>query len=456
MSHTLIFDIGKTNKKCFLFDENYQEVWKEYSRPKEIKDEDGFPCDDINAIGQWIKETYEKVLNHPGFELDRVNFSTYGASFVHLDNTGKPLTPLYNYLKPYPQKNLDSFYDKYGDKDAFAIETASPSLGMLNSDLQLYWLKYAQPGVFEKIHWSLHFPQYASYLISGNLVSDFTSIGCHTGLWDFENKDYHHWVYAEGIDRILPPVVDTTTSVQKTYQGKEINVGVGIHDSSAALLPYIFCDEEPFLLLSTGTWSIALNPFNTTPFTIDELNQDCLNYMRVDGGSVKAARLFLGNEYEIWIKALADFFNQPIDQHKKVKLDPNVLEALNRFQNPVFQWQSIAQVAKRGAITDLSQFNTYEEAYHKLVQELVDLQVDAIKLAIGKTALKKVYIDGGFVGNQLFIRLLAQKLPDFELITNKTPLGSALGAAMAISDEAIDPEFMLKNFSFHPRTTIPR
>ncbi len=50
---------------------------------------------------------------------------------------------------------------------------------------------------------------------------------------------------------------------------------------------------------------------------------------------------------------------------------------------------------------------------------------------------------------------LAQKLPDFELITNKTPLGSALGAAMAISDEAIGPKFMLKNFSFHPQKTFP-
>lgn len=448
MPHTLIFDIGKTNKKCFLFDENYREVWKEYTCFEEIKDEDGFPCDDIKAISQWIKETFEKVLAHQNFEVKKVNFSTYGASFVHLDKMGKPLTPLYNYLKPYPKKILDSFYEKYGDKDAFAIQTASPSLGMLNSGLQMYWLKYARPEVFEKIRWSLHFPQYAGYLISDKLVSDFTSIGCHTGLWDFEKKDYHHWVYAEGIDRILPPAADTTTSFRKIYEGKEINIGVGIHDSSAALLPYIFCNEEPFLLLSTGTWSIALNPFNTTPFTIEELNQDCLNYMRADGGAVKAARLFLGNEYEIWTKILAEFFNQPIDKHKKIKPNPKVLEGLKRFRRPVFQWQSIAKATKQGAITDLSQFNTYEEAYHKLVQELADRQVAAIKLAIGETALKKIYIDGGFVGNRLFIQLLAQKLPDFELIANKAPLGSALGAAMAVSDQAIDPEFMTKNFSF--------
>lgn len=34
MSYMLIFDIGKTNKKCFLFDENYQEVWKEFVHPE--------------------------------------------------------------------------------------------------------------------------------------------------------------------------------------------------------------------------------------------------------------------------------------------------------------------------------------------------------------------------------------------------------------------------------------
>ena len=34
MSYMLIFDIDKTNKKCLLFDENYQEVWKEYAHPE--------------------------------------------------------------------------------------------------------------------------------------------------------------------------------------------------------------------------------------------------------------------------------------------------------------------------------------------------------------------------------------------------------------------------------------
>ena len=64
MCHTIIFDIGKTNKKCFVFDEEYREVWREYFRFKEIEDEGGFPCDDVLAIGEWVKMTTKKLLKN--------------------------------------------------------------------------------------------------------------------------------------------------------------------------------------------------------------------------------------------------------------------------------------------------------------------------------------------------------------------------------------------------------
>ena len=57
----------------------------------------------------------------------------------------------------------------------------------------------------------------------------------------------------------------------KDYGGRRIRVGIGIHDSSAALLSYIRCDRKPFVLVSTGTWSIALNPFNEQLLTTSEL-----------------------------------------------------------------------------------------------------------------------------------------------------------------------------------------
>ena len=71
---TAIFDIGKTNKKFFLFDENYQEVFKEYITIDEIKDDDGYPCDDLAAIENWSKNLLKTILKDERFEVNS-NFS---------------------------------------------------------------------------------------------------------------------------------------------------------------------------------------------------------------------------------------------------------------------------------------------------------------------------------------------------------------------------------------------
>ena len=72
------------------------------------------------------------------FSIRAINFSAYGASFVHIDGRGKPVTPLYNYLKPYPEKLKKDLYDQYGGELSFSMITASPVLGSLNSGMQLY------------------------------------------------------------------------------------------------------------------------------------------------------------------------------------------------------------------------------------------------------------------------------------------------------------------------------
>ena len=225
---TAVFDIGKTNKKFFLFDSKYREVSKEYIQFDEIVDEDGFPTEDLQALQKWIEFLFTTVLTSDKYIVEAVNFSTYGASFVHLDKHGKVLTPLYNYLKPLPQEIIDEFDQTYGD---ISKETGAISSGMLNSGFQLYWLKKTQPKVFNKIKYSLHFPQYISYLFTGIPLSEYTSLGCHTALWNLDKKDYHDWVYKEKIVEKFPPIVSTRTSINMMYKKKNIKIGVGIHDS---------------------------------------------------------------------------------------------------------------------------------------------------------------------------------------------------------------------------------
>ena len=96
---TAVFDIGKTNKKFFLFDKNFKEVHKEYISFEEIEDESGHPTENLPALQKWLKDCFYRILDANVFDIRAINFSTYGASLIHVDENGKPLTSLYNYTK---------------------------------------------------------------------------------------------------------------------------------------------------------------------------------------------------------------------------------------------------------------------------------------------------------------------------------------------------------------------
>src|SRR5258705_1634803 len=93
-----ICDIGKTNKKFFLLNEEYAIVLERNAQFEEISDEDGDACDDVNLLTQWTIETLKEVIQIKQFDVKAVNFSAYGASFVYVDKNGKVLVPLYSNL----------------------------------------------------------------------------------------------------------------------------------------------------------------------------------------------------------------------------------------------------------------------------------------------------------------------------------------------------------------------
>lgn len=442
---TAIFDIGRTNKKFFLFDRNFQEVYREYIRFEEILDEDGYPTENLKALENWARTVFDKMINAEEYDITALNFSCYGASLVHIDEDGKVLTPLYNYMKPLKGEVYDSFYKAYGSENELSRVTGSPKLGMLNTGMHLYWLKYAKKEVFKKIKYSLHLPQYLSYFFTGIPVSEYTSIGCHTLLWDYEKNDYHSWVYQEGIEEKLPPIVSTGKTTTINYKGKNIQIGAGIHDSSSALLPYIRSLSNPFLLLSTGTWSISINPFNEGMLTLKDVENDNLFNMRIDGSPVKVSRLFLGNEYKIQVKVLSDYFGVSDDYHKTVKFDQNVFFEINKDFVPMFKWSSITSenMPEETSIP----YDKFEHAYHQLILELVLLQVKSIKAVLEDNIIERLYIDGGFSNNEVYIQLLSQQLGNMKLSTTDSSLGSALGAAIVISNSKLKPNFLKENYA---------
>ncbi|MBS1948943.1 MAG: carbohydrate kinase [Bacteroidetes bacterium] len=433
MKTIAIFDIGKTNKKLLLFNEQYQLVHEETEQFNEIKDEDGFGCEDLSALTNWMKQRFNAVLKGHEYEIKALNFSGYGASFVHLDKHFNILLPLYNYLKPYPEALHKKFHSIYGNEKKISKETASPVLGNLNAGMQLYRIKLEKPDVFSRIRYALHLPQYLSFVFTGKPYSDITSIGCHTMLWDFEKKNYHEWAEKEGIVPRLAPIAGCCDIAD--YIQPNILAGPGLHDSSAALAPYLKTVNEPFVLLSTGTWSISLNPFNHSPITSEELQQDCLCYLSYEGKPVKASRLFSGNEHEEQVKRIAGHFEKPPGYYKTIAWDKAVLEKLKKEKYSLEAHSSRTMLKTSGFEKRmLNEYKNFEEAYHQLIFDLAAMQKKSTALIINSQTIKKIFVDGGFAKNPVYMHVLATFFSQFEVYAADVAQASALGAAIVMHE----------------------
>jgi len=426
-----IYDVGKTNKKLLLFNEEYKLVYEETKQLEETKDEDGYACEDVLLLTQWVKESFDRLLSGGRFNIKAINFAAYGASFVYLDEKKDIIPPLYNYLKPYPPDLQKVFFKNYGGETAVCKQTASPSLGNLNSGLQLYRLKYENPRKFAQIKYALHLPQYLSFIFTQQVFSEITSVGCHTFLWDFRQNSYHEWVDKENIMEKLPDFLYAGNPGGVTQD--KITVGVGLHDSSAALIPYLISFNDPFILLSTGTWCISLNPFNDILLSGDELSKDCLCYLSYEKKPVKASRLFAGYEHEQQVIRLAQYFNKPKDYFAGIAYDPKILIKLSSGNKRNIKSKRAAKIGQSFfEARNLNTFLNYEEAYHQLIADIIAQQVNSTQLLLEGGIIKRIFVDGGFSKNSIFMHLLADALPRYEVYAAAMPAASALGAALVI------------------------
>jgi sugar (pentulose or hexulose) kinase len=327
----------------------------------------------------------------------------------------------------------ENLYKKYGGRDEFCRRTASPALGMLNSGLQPLWLKSGKPEVFAKTKYILHFPQYLSFILTGKIYAEHTSIGCHTALWDFDNMDYHPWVEINGLNLPVPVPVETLNEV--VIDGKELKIGIGIHDSSASLAPYFTGSKGKFLLLSTGTWCINMNPFNTEKLTAEQLDKDCLCYMSIARQPVKSSRLFLGHLHETAVKLIAIHFQKPEDYYKRIKANKQLSTFLKtKFKEKKIFFQTGPYSRDLKDSIDLYEFNSIEESYHQLMNELGDLTIEAINLVLPAIDdISNIFITGGFSKNELFLNFITEAYPSKLVYTSEIANASALGAALVIS-----------------------
>ncbi len=205
-------------------------------------------------------------------------------------------------------------------------------------------------------------------------------------------------------------------------------------------MPYLVVMKEKFLLLSTGTWNICFNPFNDQLLSATELSQDCLCFLTFDGKPVKASRIFLGHEHELQQRALAAHFKVDSEFYKTIAFNSELYSRMARDNAFV----TFAPLGMKGTgpdlsvvapATDYSSFNSFEEAQHQLIRQLVRWQKISIDLTDPHGTVKDLIVVGGFTKSKLFLEIIKRELPERRILISDHPRAAALGAAWLVCGE---------------------
>ena len=81
---------------------------------------------------------------------------------------------------------------------------------------------------------------------------------------------------------------------------------------------------------------------------------------------------------------------------------------------------------------ELTGFQSYEEAYHQLMLDIVSQQYYSTQLVLEGTHVKRIFVDGGFGKNEIYMHLLADAFPGIEVFAASMAQATAVGAALCL------------------------
>lgn len=447
-----VLDIGKTNKKLVIFDDNLNQIDSIYSSFPTIKYEE-LDVEDIRGIDSWFIDGLKKMGGK--YPIKIISVTTHGATGVCINKEGIPSVPVVAYTNEVNETFHDDFYNIAGKRDELQVQTATAEVKpLINYAKLLYFLKKRFPADFEKTETILLYPQYFSYILTGISSADFTYAGCHSYLWNFKEWRWSDVAEKLGILSKLPKKINKPGDIlgtiskniaEQTNLDPNTIVTTGIHDSNSSLLPYLINGEENFILNSTGTWCVVMHPTKELSFTKEELGKMVFYNISANRDLVKTAIFMGGLEFETYTDILKKLHNRDDYPELDLQLTKEILKESSNFILPgvvkgagqfpdseprivendkIFK---LAEVQEGIKIPEL--FRDYDKAYHILVLSLV-LQTKVSIERVNAPGGSPIYIEGGFRHNKSYIKLVASIFPDNPVYITNISEATSFGAAL--------------------------
>ncbi|MCL2270742.1 MAG: FGGY family carbohydrate kinase [Treponema sp.] len=459
-----VIDIGMTNKKVAIYDDSLRMLDTEFRIFEPLMANAAIaahelPCHDLEAMEAWFIEVLRTFAKK--YPIKAIAVSTHGATFVCAGKDGKAAVPCVYYTYEPGDDFHNRFYERFGKAEELQARTGTPAFkAMINPAKGIFFAQEQFGWEYKNVTAVLPYPQYWGLRLSGKSGAESTYMGNHTYLWDQVDNRLSTVAEKLGIAPLVPDrlnrpwdILGTITGecAAKTGLSKDTIVTMGIHDSNAAMLPHFAKKgERGFILNSTGTWCVIMNPVEQYGFAPEELGKVVFFNISAYGTPIKTAIFLGGLEFETWSRLFKKHDGQKdpgwneglyrsILKEKRLFLLPELTPGSGQFPN------SRARIVEDGKAYFFDDADAapcvadYEKSFAILRISLVMQTLTALENAgIGKG--NEVYTEGGFRKDESYSRLLASALAGNKVfltdIAEATALGTAMTAKMALSGKS--------------------
>ncbi len=449
----IVIDIGMTNKKVAVYDDSLRQVEAEYKNFPPVM-LDGLETHNLEGMEEWFLERI--IVFGAKYPVKAIAVSTHGATFACVGEDGKPCVPCVFYTHEPGDVFHDHFYDFFGTPEELQATTGTPYFkSMINTAKGILFAKEQFPESFARSKYLLNYPQYWGFRLTGKSGAEGTYVGCHSYLWDWAEKRWSDVATKMGITEKLPKeicnswdVLGTVSAevVKRTGLASDVIVTMGIHDSNSSLLPHFAKKGETgFVLNSTGTWCVIMNPVSEYGFKPDELGKVVFFNQSAFRMPVKTAIFLGGLEFETWTKLIdevhgsknAPAFNKPLYDEvlaeKSLFVLPEIVSGSGQFPG------SKPRVVENGKVYPLEGIRTKQSVPPSFSKPEVARAALKISLVIqtlvaaeraGLDTTKEFFTEGGFRKNEAYNALMSAALPENKVLLTDIAEATALGAAM--------------------------
>lgn len=435
-------DIGTTGCKITVYDKDGNYLYRAY-QDYPVSRTLGEHEVNAEAIAFGVKAVLkEAAMRYP--KIKAIGVTSFGESFVMLDEKDQPVRPIMLYTDPRGEEECEELVTQLGKDKITEITGLNPH--SMYSLPKIIWVKNNEPEKFEKVKRILLMEDFVIYLLTGNAVIDY-SLATRTMAFDIKNlcwseeilnvADINSNFFSKTV--ITGTVAGTASEKISTELGLSKNVKilpVGHDQVAAAIGTGVFVSEDA--VDGAGTVECVTPVFDRIPDTriMSGNNYAIVPYV-IPGKYVTYAFSYTGGALIDWfVKSFAKEEKRVSKEQNKsvyeiledgMKDGPTGILVLPHFAGAATPYMD---TGSKGAVVGLTIEHTISDLYKAMMEGVAyEMRLNLERLKDAGIEPKKLKASGGGATSSVWMQMKADML-NIPIVSLGNVEAGAAGCAM--------------------------